>query len=166
MNIAKKRADEKKGYVIDATEATNNGRELLKALEEYDKKTINKRFFEKYFTTLDDNGEVRKNYQGDIYTKYSFSPALYSFNKGKRISLGRNYNLEDIETTDRLELINLVKAFISQKQGHIDEVNKNIDELEAFDEKGFDADIKALWLKYGKPSIWSELLGDNQYIRE
>jgi len=166
QNPTKREIDETAESIANIKKAITKAEELEKALADYDKATINKRFFEKYFSMLDEKGEVLKGWKGEAYTAFKFSAPTYSFQKGKRIYINGNYYIDDIETTDRKELLTIVNNWLAKRKEALTEYEKEMTELTAFDETAFKTDLKALWIKYGKPNHWRRLLEDNFYFQD
>lgn len=164
--ISQKRIEELNFSIADISKAIKKANSLAIALADYDKATINKRFFEKYFTLFDEKGEVRKSYKGEVYTAFKFSDKTYSFEKGKKIYIDGHYSIDDIETTDRKELLVIVNNWLAKRKEALTDYEKKLTALTAFNENDFIADLKALWIKHGKPSHWRKLLEDNLYIQD
>ena len=140
---------EKQEYIEKYNEAIKNGFELLEALEDYDKATINKTFFEKYFILKDDKGEARKDWKGVLYTKFKLSEQEYSWKKGYTIHLAGYEKVDDIENRDRLHIIERTKDKIQCLKNWRDNAIVERDLYKNLDIDAFIKDIKSVYDKYG-----------------
>lgn len=126
---------------------------LLEALEDYEKNNINKTFFEKYFTMLNEDGTPKKDYKGNIYTSFRFSDSQYSFEQGKKIFLNVHNSIERIEDTSRLAVIEKTKEYIDLLKTWRDSAIVKRDKYKNFDINAFKADYKKLLEKYNAIDI-------------
>lgn len=165
-NKTKREIDENAEIIAKLKKAISKAESLEKALADYDKAIINKKFFEKYFSITEESGQPKIGWKGEIYTSFSFSKPTYSFQKGKTIYIDGQYSINDIETNDREELLAIVKQWKEKEKESLAFYEKRLAELTAFDENAFVSDLKALYVKYGRPSHWRKLLEDNFYFND
>lgn len=136
---------------------------LRMALEEYDKPTINKTFFEKYFTLHEDSGEVSKNWKGEIQTGFRFSDKQYSFDRFyKRIYLAGSEYLE-VQDNTKEGIYNAVKSRIKVLEEWIEDNKKKQKNLRAINETKILKELRLLKDQYKADEIWSELLDEVKY---
>lgn len=133
--------------------------DVAKCLSQWDKKNINKKFFEHFFIMKDEDGKVRNDWKGNVLTHYTIRKSGYSFEAGTLELVGfgpyQLVKLSDRSTEKALEAVNQkienVTAWIAHEK-------QQIAELSRFDEEQFVADMRAVYVKYGKPDNWTSLL--------
>lgn len=157
MNITKGKIKEYQEVINRTEEAIARAKLLYSALSTWDKKIVNKSFFEHYFTMHDTDGEIHKDWKGKIVTDFKFIDMPYSHMHGKRIHLGM-YEYVEVDNTDTMHVCERVKKMIAILEERIAHYKKSIEELEAVNEEAITKDLIAVWKKHGKPSIWSKLL--------
>ncbi len=161
--------------IADYNEAIKEGERLLGALIEYDKKTINKTFFEKYFTLRHDKeslewasgkkeGDARTDWKGNIVTDFKLSPPTYSFQKGKQIYLYKSYRIEDIESNQREYIEQKTREAIDQLCKNRDYCITKRDALKNFKLEAFKKDYKKLLAQYNGDSIASDVHKEIDYL--
>ncbi len=134
--------------------------ELKTALSSYDKNIINKTFFEKYFTFKDINGELSKDWKGNLNTSFQFSGKAYNFDRyEKRIFLAFSEYVE-VNATDKTTVIKAVEEKESNILNWIKTTEERLAENDTIDEETIKAEIIAIFYKYNKPSLWGKILED------
>lgn len=125
---------------------------LKKALIDYDKKIIDKRFFEKYFS-------IKKDEYRD-WTKYSLSKPRYSFDKhAYEIYLGKEDKLE-LAARSKTCILDAIEEKIKYIDNNVARYEKEKEEVTSIDEELLKKDILAVYEKHNKPSIWQSVLDD------
>ena len=127
---------------------------LIVALSDYDKKTINKTFFDKYF--IDKDG--RKDWKGRIYTDFHFTDKAYEWQKyAKRIYLDKSEYLEVDDTTKQTVLKQALEKSASV-YAWIESAKKELENTQNTDEEQLIKDLQAVYFKHNKPSLWGDIL--------
>jgi hypothetical protein len=146
------------------------GQKLLTALEDYKGNTINKTFFEKYFSSRYTEewrelpagvkiGDIRKDWKGNAYTDFKLSEPRYSFQKGFYMDLAGNNKVEDIESRERKYIIDKVFEKVSLMKEWKGQTDKKIEKYNSFDEVGF---LKA----YNNLISEYDMQGEEWFLRE
>lgn len=158
---------ELKGYIEGYQKTLKRLNELKIALDNYDKENINKTFFVKYFSRKDDDGKVLLNWKGEVSTDFYFSDPSYSFEKGKKIFINNSLYIENIIQKTKTEILGLVNEKIGHVSNWINTDQNRIISLENFNQDKFIADMRAIYVKYGEPEFWTELLNiyEVKYIK-
>jgi hypothetical protein len=141
-------------YHIGNCKGPCEGFELLEKLEEYNGKTINKSFFEKYFTFTNEKGEISKNYQDELNTSFRISKSDYSFSKNQFNIYLHRHNRIELENRDRIHIIERTKEQIQSLQNWRDKVITERDFYKNFDLWQFKTDLKDLLTKYNATEYW------------
>ena len=157
MNITQEKIKDCKESIEKAENALARAKLLYSGLSTWDKKVVNKTFFEHYFTTHDEKGEVRKDWKGKIVTDFRLADMPYSYMHGKRIHLAM-YEYVEVDNADTAHVCERTKSTITSLTERIEQYKQKIKELETVDERAIIKDVLAVWKKHGKPSIWSKLL--------
>lgn len=150
-----KKIEQEELYIKEYNDAIVRGYKLLDALEDYTKDTINKTFFEKYFTSKYTSewkelpqgvkvGDVRKDWKGKIYTEFSLSDSQFSFQKPFRIFLANSQYIEDIENRNRSHIIEKTKEKIDLLKSWRDNCIVKRDKYKNFKVEEFKKDYKKL----------------------
>lgn len=137
------------GYMQHSVDVLKAFDELLIPLRLHKGKLIDKRFFVEHFT-------IKNEYRD--YTKYNLYKPRYDWSKHSyEIYLCHSERLElnSRETAHVIETIENRKKIV---ENWIKDYQSKIDALQKFDEKGLVRDLKVLYKKYGKPSVWSKVL--------
>lgn len=151
-----------KSYITSTEKQLARANLLLSAVQSWSKKTINKTFFEHYFTTHNEQGEVSKDWKGNINTSFYFCDPEYNFNKyAKRVFIhdGEYITVNDTST---FELAEKTKQFIEAKEQGLERYNKVIKDLEAIDEQAIVKDLLAVYKKHNCDELWRDILDDYQ----
>ena len=159
----KDKQQEHQTYIENYNEGIKQGFILLEKLEEYDKKTITKAFFEKYFTITGEDGEVRKSWSGDILTEFKLSKREYSWQKGFYIHLAKNNKVEEIESRERLHIIERVKDTIEKFKTWRDRAIVQRDFFRDFKLEDFKKDLEILKDKYNVGENWYYIYDEVKY---
>jgi hypothetical protein len=137
------------GYADTYRQTLKDLAELEAPLLTWDKKIIDKRFFEQFFT---EKNEWRN------WTKYSFSKPEYSFSRyNYKIFLNRNHNLE-LQTREKEEILTAITELRVKLTEWLIENEAKTKTIGKVDEKKMVADILAVYKKHGCPDIWQKVL--------
>jgi len=148
MNTTEKAIQDKQDYKQTYLNGVKALIEIQNALQQWDNKIVDIRFFKKFFS--------EKNEYRD-YEKYSISAPRYSFDTGYRIYLAKDCELK-IENRETAHIKEKVSEQLTGYQARIDELTKDIETLTAFDEHALIKDLRALYTKHGKPETWGKIL--------
>lgn len=150
-------------YSETYTKQLARANELLSALQGYSKQTINKTFFVHYFTSHDENGEIRKDWKGNIITSFSFSDKQWEWSSYyKRIYLADSEYIE-VNDTSTSEVIRATKEKKELIENWLANNKKSIEKLEKLDEQKILAELRAIKDKYDCSEFWYELLDQVKY---
>jgi hypothetical protein len=152
------------GYLKIYNEQLERATKILEALEDYDKKTINKTFFEKYFSWKNEKGELIRTWKGDISTDVHFSDKQFTWSTyHKRIFIGNSEYIE-VQNTDKSEVLQATKIKIGLLQTWISDTKIKMLHIEEIDEEAILQELKEIKQKHKTGILWSELLEKAKYI--
>jgi hypothetical protein len=157
MHVKSERVNNLKNYIESHEGILKACDELLPALKSHTGKLVDARFFEKHF--------LIPNEWNKKYTKYSLTKPSYSFEKPVQIYLGRHGNSSEKVGCDTRETSALIVA-IEEKRAEsikwLDDAREKLAKVEALDVEAMLQDIKAVYLKYGKPDMWDNLMRSSE----
>lgn len=149
--------------IVEAKESLKKQKEVLKnlsllekAVNQHNKKLVDKRFFEKHFT--------EKN-EYSTYTKFSISDYRYSFGEFKKqIWIGSNEYLE-LKTSGTQEIKNAIQQKKNYTLDYCQNLQNKIDQLGSSDEKSIIKNLRAVFFKHNPPEqLWYNLLKEYEVI--
>jgi hypothetical protein len=160
----KDKQNEQQRYIDDYNKSIDKAFILLNALEDYDKNTINKTFFEKYFARKykegdyipkeNKVGDIIRDWKGNITTDYNLQNATDTWNKYSHRVYLYDQNQVEVDNRDRQHMIERTKETIQNLKDWRDSAIVKRDFYRDFDLKAFKQDIKSLLEKYGATEYW------------
>ncbi len=149
MTTTQKRIEEKQAYIAGCQEAIDNLTELIQALENVKGVSVDRRFFEQYFT-------LNNGYRD--YTKYSIQPVTDSWKQySHTLYVSKDCTLE-LKARNKNHILEVAREALEQKKAYLKETKESIVLLESFNEQALIDDIRALYVKHGKPETWYLIL--------
>lgn len=147
--VKKQKIESKQKYIKKAQTALDNLNQLKTALETWDKKLVDKRFFLQHF-------KMSNEYRD--WTKFSLSTPRYSFCKhSHEIYITSDYYLE-LDNRETAHILSKINDMLARLTSNIESWQNDIKTLNSFDEKQLVKELQALYSKYNQPEIWGEVL--------
>ena len=154
MQVIKDKMAEKAKRIIEYMDTIARLEELKAKLHEWPGKTIDKRFFERYFSEVRSYGNI---------TKYKIEPKRYEWSKHNHeiyISQGCTLELQTREKDEISKVIDERLALIRQWKYREQE---DINTLQGIDEKQVKAELIAIYKKHNLEIIWREILDEVKF---
>lgn len=157
MHVKNERVNNLKSYIESHEGILKACDELIPALKAHTGKLIDARFFEKHF--------LIPNEWNKKYTKYSLTKPSYSFEKPVQVYLGRMGNSSEkvgADTRETKDILQAVEEKRAQSVTYLADAREKLEKIEALDVEAMLQDIKAVYLKYGKPDMWDNLMRSSE----
>lgn len=149
-NAKDKRIHEIEDTISRNTKAIEILHKLKNALEMWDRKNIDKTFFERFF--------LKKGENDTRWTALYLSKPQYSFQTfAHRIFITPGIELE-LESRETVHVLEKTEEMIERLNSWINEEKQELTKTEDLDEKALVKELIALYKKYNKPRIWQEVL--------
>jgi hypothetical protein len=159
-NIKEEKIEETQKYIDNIKEELSILLKLEKSLLGYDKKIIDKRFFEKYFFIPDENGEPSKRYDGSLFTSLSISKNEYSWGKPYKIHL-KGYASIDLDNREREHILSVCLERVKNDKDNIEKIEDDLAKTKAVDLDKVVKEIRNVCIENSVPtSLWGKILDD------
>lgn len=141
--------DQKKNTIKKYLETINNLEELRAKLTAWSGKFIDKRFFEANFL-------VSNEYRS--WTRFSIRKPAYSWSHYLyEIRISQDCNLE-LQDRTKEHILDRITIEIANRFDWIAEYREALTKLKTFNEADLVKDLRALYVKHGRPEVWGKVL--------
>ena len=148
------------------TKAHARAKTLLNALNKYDKKAINKTFFEKFFLVLDENGNA-KQWGGKNHTEFSLHKGYYSHNEHLfEIYLEQGESITDIESRERTHIIEKTEEKLENLSNWIKATEKKIEFYSTFNLDELKEELTELLKKHEALEYWYTIHDRVRFLKD
>ena len=146
--------EEKSKRIVEHMDTIARLEELKAKLREWPVKTIDKRFFERYFSEVRSYGNI---------TKYKIEPKRYEWSKhNHEIYISQGCTLE-LQTREKDEISKAIGERLALVRQWKYREQEDINTLQGIDEKQVKAEIIAIYKKHNLGIIWREILLDVKF---